>query len=281
MYSLFEPKEFSCFFDDWLVYFILAVVNSVAFIVPVFLASLRRKKKPKTLLVCLNAAMFCSVYIAIKFELGSKIALVIIVSLTGILYALYSFLGSLVLLSAIMAGLGLSLGFVGEFMTDWLSSFIEPRIIRFVFLALSIVSVYISYRIQNSPLVEMIWESFVFSFLFVFAVKYFISLDEQYWPNRTELLVQISHNNITFFNNNNNTTTNTTTTLAPIFLHLAYADYSVFCCDDNTSLGPCPTWFSFYDCLIAVYIAVGRLAIVVLLERHLEVLWQQRQQQKK
>jgi hypothetical protein len=241
----------TCISDPGYLYLMLTVVNIFAWCSP----CITNMKFPRRILFSFNLAMFANLLAAIYIHPKIYISVIIIFSVLIAGLLIYSAVGTILALSSVMMALGFSLVALNTFATEWIYQSTGVRLsdnaLQFVVLAAALFVLFISYIARRIKIIEIGFDSLVYSFLMVYGLKYLVFLNTQGWPQREWLsaLKEITESNPSVHN------------FTEIETEMILNGPSEICCDDDQL--ECPVWLNSSNILLFMYLVITRIALIV------------------
>lgn len=234
-----------CVHDPWCLFLIVAVIDLVAYFSP----CITKASLPRRIFLALNFATFCNLLISIHAPMNSSIGLMLVLIIFGVAIASFSLIGSILLLSSVMIGIGFSVIAMNSFATVWIERSTGIRLseteLEVLVLVSSCLGLMLGFLAHKYKLLETIVDAGIFSILAFFSIQYFLFLGRQGWPKRMWIDDKITQRGGPY-------------NLTDIELKMLSSPFQI-CCDDVEI--QCPIWVRSNDILFILFMFLSRLTI--------------------
>lgn len=234
-----------CVNDPWSLFLFVSILNLIAYFSP----CITQASLPRRIFLALNFATFCNLLISIHAPINASIGLMLVFVLFGVAFASFSLIGSILLLSSVMIGIGFSVIAMNSFATIWIERSTGVRMsetaLEVLVLVSSCLGLMLGFLAHKFKLLDTVLDAGIFSILAFFSIRYFLFLGKQDWPKRTWLDSKVTQRGGPY-------------NLTGIEEKMLSSPFQI-CCDDVDI--ECPVWVRSNDMLFLLFMFLSRLTI--------------------
>lgn len=234
-----------CVNDPWSLFLLVAIINLIAYFSP----CITQSSLPRRIFLALNFATFCNLLISIHTPMNASIGLMLVLVIFGVAIASFSLIGSILLLSSVMIGIGFSVIAMNSFATVWIERstgiHLSETELEVLVLVSSCLGLMVGFLAHKYKLLDTVVDAGIFSILALFSIRYFLFLTKQGWPKRLWLETKVTQRGGPY-------------NLTVIEQKMLTSPFQI-CCDDVDI--ECPVWIRSSDMLFLLFMFLSRLTI--------------------